>query len=66
MSAVNNDNENDGVLAIFIPGVGALLPDSDRTSESFIPLEELTKLSKLTQTSMEEILKPIIFPYWSL
>ena len=66
MSAVNNVNENDGALAIFILGVGAVLSDTDSATESFIPLEELTKLSKLTQTSMEEILKPINFPYWSL
>ncbi len=66
MSTINNISQNGEDLAIFVPGLGAVLPDSVDIGKPSISVEELVALSTITQTPIEEILKPIDFPYWSL
>ncbi len=66
MSTLNNISQNDEALAIFVPGLGIVLPDSEKVVEPSISAEELVALSTITQTPIDEILKPIDFPYWSL
>jgi len=66
MSTINNINQNGEELAIFVPGLGAVLPESDDNAKPCISVEELVALSTITQVPIEEILKPIDFPYWSL
>jgi len=38
----------------------------DNNQELSLPIADLIEVSNLTQTPLEEILKPIDFPYWSL
>lgn len=65
MSYKNINQPSEEELAILKPSLAELL-SNDNIHEPCIPIAELIQLSNITQTPLDEILKPIDFPYWSL
>jgi hypothetical protein len=66
MALSNNFNNISEELAVLIPGIGAILPNGDENTELGVPFDQILELSTITQTPIDEIFKPIDFPYWSL
>lgn len=62
----NNLNNTNIELAVLIPGFGAVLPNDDESTEPKVPIDQLLELSAITETPIDELFKPIDFPYWSL
>ena len=53
-------------IAFVIDDIGAFLPYQNITESPVVPIDELREFSSIIQTPIEEIFKPIKFPYWSL
>ena len=56
----------DDHIAFIILGIGAFLPNQKISENPAVPMNELVEFSCIIQTPIEEIFKPIKFPYWSL
>jgi hypothetical protein len=66
MSILNNISNINNELAVLIPGFGAVLLSDDENKEPDVPFEQLLEISAIADTPIDEIFKPIDFPYWSL